>query len=85
MHQSRETIISLYNGVLRGYLNYYSFAHNYNHIAASLTHLLKESCAKLLAAKFTLRRQSSAFKKFGQDLSDGGKTAFLKPDLKLNP
>lgn len=81
----KDAIIGLYNSVLRGYLNYYSFAHNYNHLAASLTHILKSSCAKLLAAKFTLRTRSKVIKKFGQDLQGDGKVAFLKPSLKLNP
>lgn len=75
----------MYNSVLRGYLNYYSFAHNYNHIAASLTYILRESCLKLLAAKFNLRRKAQVIKKYGKDLSLGGKVAFLNPDLKLNP
>jgi hypothetical protein len=36
LSNDKDTIIKLYNSVLRGYLNYYSFAHNYNHLATSL-------------------------------------------------
>lgn len=75
----------MYNSVLRGYLNYYSFTHNYNKVASSLTHLLRESCARLLAAKFTLRNRARVFKKYGQDLRGKDKAGFLKPDLKLKP
>ena len=82
---SKDTIIRMYNSVLRGYLNYYSFTHNYNRVAASLTHLLRESCAKLLAAKFTLRNRARVIKKYGQDLKGRDNTTFLKPDLKLKP
>jgi hypothetical protein len=65
--------------VLRGYLNYYSFAHNYNHLAASLTHILRSSCLRLLAAKFSLRNARKVIKKYGQDLQGDGKVAFIKP------
>ncbi|RPB17897.1 hypothetical protein L211DRAFT_854677 [Terfezia boudieri ATCC MYA-4762] len=75
----------MYNSVLRGYLNYYSFTHNYNRVASSLTHLLRESCARLLAAKFTLRNRAQVFKSYGQDLRGKDKAGFLKPDLKLKP
>nr|YP_010833255.1 hypothetical protein QLP03_mgp066 [Agaricus bitorquis]WFG54002.1 hypothetical protein [Agaricus bitorquis] len=82
---SKDTIITLYNSVLRGYLNYYSFAHNYNNrTAASLTHILKVSCAKLLGAKLSLGSTSKVFKKFGSNLTGNDKAAFLNPSLKLN-
>jgi len=66
----------MYNSVLRGYLNYYSFTHNYNRVASSLTHLLRESCARLLAAKFTLRNRARVIKKYGQDLRGKDKPRF---------
>lgn len=80
---NKDTIVVLYNSVLRGYLNYYSFTHNYNHLAASLTHLLKGSCMKLLAAKFELQTCSKVMKKYGTDLKGEDKAAFLNPPLKL--
>ena len=85
LHLSKDAIVNMYNSILRGYLNYYSFTHNYNRVAASLTHLLRESCAKLLAAKFSLRRRSKVIQKFGPDLKGGDKAAFYQPDLKLKP
>lgn len=75
---SKDTIIRMYNSVLRGYLNYYSFTHNYNRVAASLTHLLRESCAKLLAAKFNLRNRARVIKKYGQDLKGVGQYCIPK-------
>jgi Type II intron maturase/AI2M/AI1M-like, HNH endonuclease len=59
----------MYNSVGRGYLNYYSFAHNYNGVVNLVQHILKSSCAKLLAAKFNLRTQKKVFEKFGSDMS----------------
>jgi len=59
----------MYNSVGRGYLNYYSFAHNYNGVVNLVQHILKSSCAKLLAAKFNLKTQKKVFEKFGSDLS----------------
>lgn len=85
LHLSKDAIITMYNSVLRGYLNYYSFAHNYNRVASSLTHLLRESCMRLLAAKFTLRNRARVIKKYGQDLKGNDKIAFLKPELRLKP
>jgi len=72
LHLNKDAIITMYNSVLRGYLNYYSFAHNYNRVASSLTHLLRESCTRLLAAKFTLRNRARVIKKYGRDLKGGG-------------
>lgn len=84
-HLDKDAIILMYNSVLSGYLNYYSFTHNYNHLAASLTHILKSSCIKLLAAKYTLKNSNKVIKKFGRDLKGNGKVSFLKPSTKLKP
>lgn len=83
-HNNKDTIVNLYNSILRGYLNYYSFTHNYNSLASSLEFILKNSCAKLLAAKFKLGSASKALRKFGSDLKGNDKAAFLKPSYKLN-
>ena len=69
MHYTHKQILHLYNSVLRGYLNYFSFAHNYSRVGWYLYYILHSSCAKLLAAKFTLRSQSQVIKKFGKDLA----------------
>nr|ATI20532.1 group II intron reverse transcriptase/maturase [Juglanconis juglandina] len=85
-------IVHLYNSVLRGYLNYYSFVHNYGKLVSRLTWILKSSCAKLLAAKFSLRTESKVISKFGPQLNaptmDKGKNgqkemSFLKPSYKI--
>nr|YP_009517180.1 hypothetical protein C0991_000014 [Blastosporella zonata]AYE93077.1 hypothetical protein C0991_000014 [Blastosporella zonata] len=66
---SHKQILLLYNSVLRGYLNYYSFVHNYSRLATYLYWVLKGSCGKLLASKFDLGSVSAALKEFGKDLS----------------
>ena len=81
----KDEIILLYNSVLRGYLNYYSFTHNYSKVASSLEFILYTSCAKLLAAKFKLRSISKVMKTFGKDLKGNDKIGFIKPSYKLNP
>ena len=56
-------IIRYYNSVIRGNLNYYSFANNRAHLG-SFIHGLKWSCARTLVRKFNLKRASKAFCKF---------------------
>lgn len=72
---------------MRGYLNYYSFTHNYSRVASSLEFILKTSCAKLLAAKFKLRSVTEVINKYGKDLkglASLDKIGFFKPSYKLN-
>lgn len=85
-------IIHLYNSVLRGYLNYYKFTHNYGRLVSSLTWILKSSCAKLLAAKYSLGSESKVLDKYGPQLSvpkgvkgkNGEKSvSFINPSYKL--
>ena len=82
-HQDKDAIILLYNSVLRGYLNYYSFVNNFSSLAASLEWVLKSSCTQLLAAKFKLGSTSKVLSKFGQEGSDNHE--FFKPKYKMNP
>jgi group II intron reverse transcriptase/maturase len=82
--QRKDTIVTLYNSILRGYLNYYSFANNYPRVAASLEWILKGSCSRLLAAKFKLRTIGQVIKKYGKDLKGRDKIAFYKPSYKTN-
>lgn len=84
LHEDKDTIITLYNSVLRGYLNYYSFTNNYARLAASLEWILKNSCMKLLAAKFKLRRITSVLKEYGKDLKGKDQRAFFKPPYTTN-
>lgn len=59
----------MYNAVFRGYLNYYKFAHNYPRVASTVGYYLKHSCAKLLAAKFSMGTMKKVINKFGPNLS----------------
>jgi DNA-directed RNA polymerase subunit M/transcription elongation factor TFIIS len=84
-HNGHGEILKLYNAVLRGYLNYYSFVMNYGKMAASLRDILFTSCAKLLAAKYKLKTVNKTINKFGPELKGNTNTEFLKPKLKLSP
>jgi hypothetical protein len=83
LHNDHDQIILLYNSVLRGFLNYYSFVHNYSRLATYLEYILKQSCAKLLTAKFSLGTMMKTYKKFGSSLSGPKGKAFLKPSYKV--
>jgi len=69
MHLDHPDILYLYNSVIRKYLNYYYFVNNYSYLVSTLIHILKGSCAKLLAAKFSLKTQAKVYKKFGNNLT----------------
>ncbi|RCI07525.1 hypothetical protein L249_8324 [Ophiocordyceps polyrhachis-furcata BCC 54312] len=71
-----DEIILLYNSVYRGIMQYYSFVNNKNVLSARMYLILKSSCAKLLASKFTLGTQAAVFKKFGKNLKGSNKAAF---------
>jgi len=93
MTLEHRQIIHMYNSVFRGYLNYYKFTHNYSRIASSIGFYLKQSCAKLLAAKFSMGTMAKAYSKFGpnlsvthKDIKDPKKTktySFLVPSYKI--
>jgi group II intron reverse transcriptase/maturase len=85
LHNSKDQIISLYNSVYRGYLNYYSFAMNKNQLSSYLHFVLKTSCAKLLAAKFTLDTQNKVHLEFGKDLKGKDKIGFIVAEYGLTP
>ena len=78
-HENKDAIITLYNSILRGYLNYYSFVNNYGRLAASLEWVLRSSCAQLLAAKFKLGTTLKVMDKFGEDFKGNDRIAFVKP------
>lgn len=81
----KDTIITLYNSVFRGIVNYYSFSMNLGKLSAWSYFILKTSCAKLLAAKFKLGTQSKVYKKFGKDLKGKDKIGFIQPDFNIKP
>jgi hypothetical protein len=78
MHLNHDQILYLYKGVFREYANFYSFVHNYNLLISTLTHILKSSCAKLLAAKYSLKSQTKIYKKFGPNLRSPTGAEFIK-------
>ena len=88
MPLNHDQILFSYNALFRRYADFYSFAHNYSKLISTLTHVLKGSCAKLLAVKFSLKSQAKVYKKFGPSLRSPTGTEFIKPKqsitLKLN-
>lgn len=82
---NKDEIITLYNAVFRGFLNYYSFSMNYGKLISWLHFVLKTSCAKLLAAKLTLGSQSKVYKKFGKNLKGDDKIEFIKAKYNFSP
>lgn len=61
------SIISFYSSKIRGIVNYYSFASNYNRLRWIIWHL-QSSCAYTLAAKFKTTNLK-IFKKYGKRLT----------------
>lgn len=97
MANEHRQILHLYNSVFRGFMNYYSFVHNRSQVISTLYYILKTSCAKLLARKYSMVTVAAVYKKFGQYLTDPnpkpvkGKTkdkeefiSFIKTDFKAN-
>lgn len=85
LHNSKDQIIALYNSVYRGLMNYYSFAHNLGSISSFVYSKLRSSCAKLLAAKFSLKSQSHIYNRYGKNLLGQDNVAFVDPIYKINP
>ena len=79
MHNSKDQILVLYNSIYREYMNYYSFSHNLGHVSGYVHNILKSSCAKLLAAKFSKPSQKKIFEEFGKNLKGSDKVAFVEP------
>jgi len=80
-----RTIVKLYNSVVRGYLNYYSFVNNYGSLASRIMYILKGSCAKLLASKFKLKTSAAVYKKFGKHLTAKPTEIKTKPISFIHP
>ena len=85
LHNRKDQIILLYNAVYREYLNYYSFVHNKGKISSYIHFILKSSCAKLLASKFSLKSQKAVFKKFGSNFKGSDKISFVSPQYLVTP
>jgi group II intron reverse transcriptase/maturase len=84
-----EEIISLYNAVINGISNYYSFIDNMQALAR-IHYILRSSAAKLLAAKFKLGTQRAVYAKFGKylkvnDEKGNRKTLIVRSEWKRSP
>lgn len=84
MQNDKDAIIVLYNSVYRGIIQYYRFAYNFNELSSKVHYVLKESCAKLLAAKFNLNSQAKVFARFGKNLKGDDKHKFVDVVLGIN-
>lgn len=67
VNMDHTIILKLYNSVIRGILNYYTFADNRKSLG-NIVHSLKWSCALTLALKYKLRTAAKAYKTFGPKL-----------------
>jgi group II intron reverse transcriptase/maturase len=83
---SKEEIVGKYAAVLRGILNYYSFADNLARLVDTVFYILRGSAAKILAAKLKLKTARQVLIKLGPDLAgadpDGSKVLPLPRDIK---
>lgn len=70
MNEPKDAIILLYNSVYRGIINYYRFADNFNNLSAKVHFVLKESCVRLLAAKFSTKTQAKIYAVYGKNLKE---------------
>ena len=61
-------ILRYYNSIIRGYLNYYTFADNRASLG-TVVHGLKHSCALTLRSKLKLPSRAAVFKKYGKSLT----------------
>ena len=85
MNCSKDDIILLYNSVYRGIINYYRFTENFNNLTSKVHNILKESCTKLLAAKFSFKTQAQVFTKYGKNLKGKDKHQFIDIVLGIKP
>jgi Type II intron maturase len=76
---SEYDIVKHFTNIIRGLVNYYSFASQKSNLWRVL-HIIKKSCALTLASKFNLNGASSVFKKYGKNVAMY-KDGKLKADL----
>lgn len=78
-----QDILRYYNSVIRGVLNYYSFANNRKSLG-SFVHGLKLSCARTLALKYKRRHASKVYRRFGSKLKspDGSVELYIPQTFK---
>jgi len=83
MQESKTAIINLYNSVYRGITNYYRFTDNFNELSSKVHFVLKNSCARQLAAKYSTT-QAKIYKEFGKNFKGRDKHAFIGIILGIN-
>jgi group II intron reverse transcriptase/maturase len=84
LNLEHNEILSFYNNVIFGLLNFFNFANNYSKLHTFLWYL-RDSCALTLARKFKLKTKRKTYLKFGKSLTcrETGKTLFIPNDLKV--
>lgn len=83
MQEKKDTIINFYNSVYRGIINYYRFTDNFNNLSSKIHFTLKNSCARLLAAKYK-STIAKIYKKHGNDFKGKDKSRFINITLGIN-
>ena len=83
INMDHADILALYNSVVKGVLNYYSFVDNHKSLRLWV-HSMKFSCARTLTLKYKLRFTSKTFKRFGFNLTcpNTKKSLFLPTSAK---
>ena len=84
MQEPKDAIILLYNSVYRGIIQYYRFADNFNNLSTKVHYILKNSCARLLTAKFKAKTQGKIYTKYGKYLKGKDKHGFINKVLGIN-
>jgi len=75
---NKDQIITLYNNILRGYINYYYYVTNYGKTVSFVRWVLWFSLAKLLSAKYS-KSVAKIVKIYGLDFKGKDKIGFFKP------
>ena len=83
MQENKDVILNFYNSVYRGIINYYRFTDNFNELSSKVHFTLKNSCARLLAAKYK-STIAKIYKKYGKDLKGNDKQKFIDIYLGIN-
>lgn len=84
MQESKDAIILLYNSVYKGIMQYYRFADNFNNLSSKVHYILKNSCARLLTAKFKTKTQGGIYGRYGKNLKGKDKHGFINIMLGIN-
>jgi len=68
LNLSHYDILTYYNNIIFGLLNFYSFANNYSKLHTFIWYI-RDSCALTFALKYKLKTKRKAYKKFGTSLT----------------